>query len=58
MVDLAPTSKVEVADIDAELKAASDALIAEMDELIRRAKILQAEHEAIVAERRRLKKRP
>jgi hypothetical protein len=58
VVDLAPTTEQEVADIDAELKAASDALIAEMDELIRRAKILQAEHVAIVAERRRLKKLP
>lgn len=58
MVEIAPTSKEEVADIDGKLKAASAALIAEMDELIQRAKVLQAEHEAIVAERRRLKKLP
>ena len=58
MVDKAPTSKQEVADIDAELKVASEALIAEMDELIRRAQLLQMEHGAIVAERRRLKKLP
>lgn len=55
MVDIAPTSTEEVVDIDANLKAASQALVAEMDEMIRRAKILQAEHEAIVAERRKLK---
>jgi hypothetical protein len=58
VVDKAPTSKQEVADIDAELKVASEALIAEMDELICRAKLLQREHGTIVAERRRLKKRP
>jgi hypothetical protein len=58
VVDIAPASKDEVADIDAELKAASEALIAEMDELIQRAKILQAEHVAIVAGRRRLTKLP
>ena len=58
VVDIAPASKEEVADIDAKLKAASQALIAEMDELIRRAKLLQMEHEAIVAERRRLKRLP
>ena len=55
MVDIAPTSTEEVVDIDANLKAASQALVVEMDEMIRRAKILQAEHEAIVAERRKLK---
>jgi len=55
VVDIAPTSTEEVVDIDANLKAASQALVAEMDEMIRRAKILQAEHEAIVAERRKLK---
>jgi uncharacterized protein YecT (DUF1311 family) len=43
-------------DIDARLKEASETLIAEMDRLIRRAKILQAEHRAIVAERRKNKK--
>jgi hypothetical protein len=58
VVDIAPTSTEEFADIDAELKAASEALIAEMDELIRRAKLLQMEHQAIVAERRKLKKLP
>ena len=58
MDDIAFASKEDVADIDAQLKAASEALIAEMDELIRRAKILQAEHVAIVAERRRLKRLP
>ena len=58
MVEIAPTSREHVADIDAELKAASEALIAEMDELIRRAKLLQMEHRAIVAERRKLKKLP
>jgi len=55
VVEIAPTSSKEVTDIDAELKAASEALIAEMDELIRRAKLLQMEHQAIVAERRKLK---
>jgi len=55
VVDIAPTSTEEVVDIDANLKAASQALVVEMDEMIRRAKILQAEHEAIVAERRKLK---
>jgi hypothetical protein len=43
-------------DIDASLKEASAALIAEMERLIRRAKLLQAEHKAIVAERRKNKK--
>jgi hypothetical protein len=42
-------------DIDAHLKEASAALIAEMEQLIRRAKLLQAEHKAIVEERRKNK---
>lgn len=58
MVEIIPSSKDPVADVDAELKAASEALIAEMDELIRRAQLLQMEHGAVVAERRRLKKLP
>jgi hypothetical protein len=40
-------------DVDAKLKAASHALIAEMETLIERAKILQLEHKAIIAERRK-----
>ena len=47
----------DVEDIDARLKEASAALIAEMEELIRRAKLLQTEHKAIVEERRRRRKR-
>ena len=38
MVDLPPTSKEEAEDVDAKLKAASQVLVAEMEELIRRAK--------------------
>ena len=47
----------EIEDIDARLKEASEALIAQMDELIRRAKLLQIEHKAIVEERRKRRKR-
>jgi hypothetical protein len=43
-------------DVDAKLKAASRALIAEMEALIERAKILQLEHKAIIAERRKSKR--
>ena len=46
----------QVEDIDARLKRASATLVAEMDRLIRRAKLLQAEHKAIVEERRKNKK--
>ena len=55
MVD---TGEEERDDVDAKLKAASEVLVAQMEELIRRAKVLQAEHDAIVAEQRRLKKLP
>lgn len=43
----------EPQDLDAQLKAESERLVAEMDELIRRAKLLAQEHKVIV-ERRRL----
>ena len=43
----------EPQDLDAQLKAESERLVAEMDELIRRAKALVQEHKDIV-ERRRL----
>jgi uncharacterized protein YecT (DUF1311 family) len=46
----------DLEDVDARLKEASDALIAEMEQLIRRAKILQMEHKAIIEERRKNKK--
>jgi len=50
------TAPEDIADEDGRLKEASAALVAEMEELIRRAKILQMEHKAIVNERRRNKK--
>ena len=43
-------------DVDAKLKAASRALIAEMEALIERAKMIQLEHNAIIAERRKNKR--
>ena len=43
-------------DVDAKLKAASRALIAEMEVLIERAKMIQLEHNAIIAERRKNKR--
>ena len=49
-------ASVHLEDVDARLKEASDALIAEMEQLIRRAKILQMEHKAIIEERRKNKK--
>lgn len=53
-----PVAAFEVAeDADVKLKAASFALIAEMEALIRRAKILQLEHKAIVDQRRNLRKK-
>ena len=42
-------------DVDAALKHASDTLMAEMEELIQRAKILQVEHSAIVEQRRKFR---
>src|SRR6476619_3273885 len=44
-------------DIDAQLKAESGRLVAEMDELIRRAKMLAQEHKVIVQRRRLLARR-
>lgn len=41
-------------DLDAQLKAESERLIAEMDELIRRAKLLAQEHKVVVEKRRLL----
>jgi hypothetical protein len=44
-------------DLDAQLKAESERVIAEMDELIRRAKLLGQEHKDIVQRRRLLDRR-
>jgi hypothetical protein len=48
-------AREDLEDIDGRLKEASAVLVAEMERLIRRAKILQLEHKAIVEERRKNK---
>ena len=50
------SAPADLEDIDAHLKEASESLIAKMEQLIRRAKILQMEHKAIIEERRKNKK--